>query len=163
MWHQRGSTDNSGVIHAQSGRYHAFGQNVGHVLQDCNNGSIYLANQGFPTENGTAISRIRRTPHLRGELVRAALDHVRLLIDAGGAAEGIGGGAISLRVSNDYGNTWSPYYTQSMGATGDFTTLVEWFHLGYGNDWVLELSSTSPVFQAWIEGYASYRQGRSKI
>lgn len=156
MWHQRASFDGSN-FHSSFGRYHAFAQNVGHVLQDCNNGNVYLADQGLTSENGTPITRIRRTPHLRKELARAVLDRVRLLVDAGGSAQGLGGGLISLRISYDGGNTWGPYMTMSMGATGVYTQLIQWYHLGYSRDFVLEISSNSEVFQGWIEGYGEYR------
>ena len=161
MWHQRGSTDGGGVLHSSYGRYHAFAQGVGHVLQDYNNGNIYVSNQGFTNEDGAAITRIRRTPHIRKELARGVLDRVRLLIDAGGSSAGLGGGSISLRVSYDGGNTWGPYYTQSMGATGDFTQLIQWYHLGYARDFVLEISSNSEVFQSWVEGYGEYRLAKN--
>jgi hypothetical protein len=84
-------------------------------------------------------------------------DRARLLVDQGGLNAGTGA-VISLRLSDDGGNTWGPYLSITAGAVGNFTELIQWFHLGYCRDRVFEISSNTPVFQAWIEGYVEYRR-----
>lgn len=161
MWHRR-ARGASGAFPSDSGRYHAFVQGVGHILQDPLSGKVYLANAEFIDDAGVAINRIRRTPHSRDELKRILYQHVRLLIDQGGATN-LAPWQISLRLSDDGGHTWGPYLTLTVGGPGIYKQLVEWFHLGYARDRVFEISSNASVFQAWVEGYASFTESLNQI
>ena len=52
---------------------------------------------------------------------------------------------ISLRTSRDRGASWGNYVMQPMGAQGLYFTRPTWNRLGFGIDFVFELSWSTPM------------------
>ena len=65
------------------------------------------------------------------------------------------------RTSEDGGRTWSNELWTTAGAIGEYRQRAEWRRLGRGRDWVFEVSSSDPVFWAFIDCWVDAEGGIS--
>ena len=75
------------------------------------------------------------------------MDSFQLLLE-GGVGLNTGQGSdpqVMLRVSKDFGQTWSNEMWRSMGKIGKYATRVLWRRLGKARDWVFEVTISDPV------------------
>ena len=170
-WHQEAWTDANGQLHRHRGNCCAFlnGQNV---CGDWENGTIYSMNFSAYTDEVAGvvgpITCIRTFPHLGGisgregapviptDGRRVRHDRFQLDMEAGGAGTQQFPSQISLKYSDDRGNTWRGAALQSAGAQGQFDTWPLFQNLGEARDRVYEISHSIPgpaaINGAWIDG-----------
>jgi hypothetical protein len=136
LWHQRLYWDTS-VFAAQLPRCHAYttsgftGSSSKHLVGSRLTGKIYVQSVNLYTDDGVAIRRYRQAPHLADENKYAF--HHRLELDmATGSFTGTAN--VSLKWSDDDGQTFSTDRTISLGSSGEYSRRVIWRQLGRARD-----------------------------
>jgi hypothetical protein len=66
---------------------------------------------------------------------------------------------LTLRYSDDGGQTWSNEKKAYGGAIGNYLARVIWRQLGSGRDRVFEVFSTDAIQHIWCEAYLEVTQG----
>lgn len=109
------------------------------------------------------IRRLRRFPLPNDELAWLFISQVQLYMQAGtGLSTGQGSDPVVMfRFSKDGGATWSHLQDLHTGKIGEYHRRAIARRLGRGRDWVLEFSTTDPVFNAWIDCFADISRGTS--
>ncbi len=151
LWHERASMDVFGDLHRH--RANCFVEFRGQLLVgDYQNGQIYEYDAETYTDDGAAIPRIRRCPHILANRKRVIHSSVQVVFEPGvGLQTGQGTDPQAmLRWSNDGGSTWSNEHWTGIGAVGQYETRAEWHRLGMSRDRVYELRITDPVFAVVI-------------
>jgi hypothetical protein len=106
---------------------------------------LYLVSNSSLTDNGAAIKRTRRAPHLVGEQKRLRYSQFALDCNVGVQADSTAqSGTVSLNLSwsDDGGNTFNTPQSVSLPA-GNYTTRPVWRRLGLARDRVFEVTTTS--------------------
>lgn len=134
---------------------HAFGK---HLVGDPNSGNIYELNDTFYDDDGDAIRRVRRLPHIANEGERITGHLLRLDMETGLATfnnpDGTQRGPqCMLRLSRDGGKTYGMERWRDCGQLGNYLTRVEWRQLGQWRDAVFEWSATDAVPWRIIDAY----------
>lgn len=147
-WHKRGTwiTEDAEYI-ALRPQYHcfAFGK---HLVGDRETGTIYEMRNTYGQDvEGREIRRVRRTPLLTSEQQWIFFKQLQLFLQVGlGTVSGQGQNpVVSLRWSDDAGQTWSNFYSVSAGRMGAYQTRVIWRRLGRSRNRVFEFSVSDPV------------------
>lgn len=154
LWHERGYL---GTLAADDGQLHrgrpinhafAFGK---HIVGDWETGYVYQLSALIADDDGREIQRLRRAPVIDSFLKRIFFYQFQLDMEVGQgnpeSTEPVNPPAepvepqILLRWSNDGGNTWSNYYAQSMGKSGNYTKRVIWRRLGKSRQRIFEVST----------------------
>jgi hypothetical protein len=146
QWHER-SFNNEGVQERHRAENHSY-VNGTHVIGDYQTGKIYELSPDIYSDNGTAIKRVRRAPHLSKSGVRLYYDMFQLDVEVGVGIDGSGQGTdpqVMMRYSNDGAKTWSNERWVSMGAIGKTLTRVRWPRCGSARDRVFEITISDPV------------------
>lgn len=157
LWHFRTWTDpETGNKHRV--RYNCAAVAYGtSVCADWQTGAIYTLDLANFTDNGAPIVRVRGFPHLLNDGKRASYDRFALDIQCGGGLTGdpVTPAEITLRCSDDRGQTFWTAPIQSLGAQGQYLVQPEWRQLGLARDRVFEVSWSSPAFTglqgAWLD------------
>jgi len=155
VWHERAYTDNNGNENAVLPFYYtnAYGATY---CGDRTNGNLYILDPLNFTDNGQPITRIRSFPTLDDE-VRIVYDKLVLDMTAGNAPSSgnYQNPTVSIRWSDDGGNTWGNPVQVALGAIGKFETRPSLWRMGYGRRRVYETSHSVPadiaLNGAWIE------------
>jgi hypothetical protein len=144
MWHERGEWKEIEVGRYDFGRWRANALcyfNDGIYCGDFENGKVYQLDLDTYTDNGSAIVRMRRSPHARlSSMNRLFHKGIVLAIETG-----VNGMAVDaepqamLRWSNDGGHTWSNELWRSLGAQGSYGKRVDWARLGMARSRVYEI------------------------
>ncbi len=160
LWHQEAWTDNNGVLHR---RRFSFCANAyqNNVSADWENGNLYAIDSRTYTDNGQPISRIRSFPHLVKDGKREFYSQLLLDMAVGNDPNTVSAAppVVSLRYSDDRGVTYGNKIEQSVGASGQYLTSVQYNRLGYARDRVFEVSWSAPIKTAlqgaWITSQSS--------
>lgn len=153
LWHER-SSFNLGYWRAIG-----FAPFAGaHLTGDLTTGKLYNINPSIFTDNGESIIRIRRAPHLWNDRKMVTYNSLQLEFESGPENGSSLSGAM-LRWSNDGGHTWSNYYVQNIGSTGEYTKRVIWRRLGTARDRVFEVSFSDAVKARIIGASLEAKQG----
>ena len=119
------------------------------VVGDYATGDIYQMSPTLATFDGSPIVRIRRAPHLSANMNRVFYQHFQI---AGSMGQGLDGDPVvgrdpvaELRWSDDFGFTWSPYVSRSLGPIGNYRTRAIWYKQGQSRNRVYELRITDPI------------------
>jgi hypothetical protein len=161
-WHEWAWTDPAtGLRHRHRANCYCAVQGTPHsswiangtlVVGDWENGNIYALDHDVFTDNGAPIQRIRSFPHMVEDGRRVFYSQFLADIETGTAP-----GPdydISLRWSDDRGHTYGNPVVQSLGASNQYLTSLQWQRLGMARDRVWELSWTVPakiaLQGAWI-------------
>jgi hypothetical protein len=160
MWHERGVW-NGWDYEALPivGHVFALGR---HLVGSTTDGKVYqMASDVMTGCNGEAIRRMRRAPHVHQDGLRLAVDRFQLDMEVGlGLPVGQGSDPqVSLRWSNDGGQTWVPDLTISAGKVGEYHTRAIWKRLGMARDRVFEVSVSEPVPIRIIDAFVDVRTG----
>lgn len=156
IWHERGYTDNDGILHRV--RYNCFSNAYNTlVVGDWENGNLYALDIESYTDNGQPISRIRSFPHIVNDGNR--IYHSQFIADmqVGETPDFVSASPplVSLRWSDDRGKSYGNRVEQSLGAAGQYLTSIQWQRLGYARDRIFELSWSAPVKTslngAWLQ------------
>ena len=135
-----------------------------HLVGDWETGEVYALDLDVYTDDGNPIRYLRATQCIDNEDgFYNFYDFLTVDMDAGvGLATGQGSAPLlSMRWSNDGGNTWSNPLTVSMGAAGEYSARARFTQLGQGRNRVWEVSCTDPVKFALIGAYSKFRKGFS--
>jgi len=146
-WHERCWRDADGGERRIRANCHAAfaGENV---VGDWENGNLYAFDLDVFTDNGAAIKRQRRAPHIAdGNYHNVVYDALQVDFEAGvGLLSGQGSDPQAmLRWSNDGAKTWSSEHWASIGKMGENVCRALWRKLGLGRDRVFEVTITDPV------------------
>ena len=149
IWHERRYRASTGEEH-HLGSCHAlaFGK---HLVGSRGDGTIYEMSQSLYDDDGTAIRRVRRSPHIFTNNRDVTINRLALHADVGhGLATGQGSDPTSCSACRRTAAT--PGATRSLGDTGapgQYGYEVEWWMLGQGRDWVIELAASDPIPHLW--------------
>jgi Phage stabilisation protein len=106
---------------------------------------LYAISTSYLTDNGAAIKRTRRAPHLVGEQKRLRYAQFALDCNVGVQADGTAqSGTVSLNLSwsDDGGMTFNTPQSVSLAAA-NYTARPVWRRLGLARDRVFEVTTTS--------------------
>lgn len=160
LWHERASMDANGDLHRH--RANCFVEFGGRLLVgDYQNGSIYEYSLSSYSDDGAAIPRIRRCPHIVANRKTVNHSEVQVVFEPGVGLQ-VGQGAspqAMLRWSNDGGSTWSNEHWTGIGPAGKYGYRSIWRRLGQARDRVYEVRVTDPVFAAIISAEISVTPG----
>lgn len=178
LWHERGYWyAAAGIFQAALPQCHTF--NFGkHLVGDRQSGNIYqmaipsAANGGgwdFVTDNGAAIRRVRRAPHISTEQQWIYYDELQVYLETGlGPTPPLLDGAgnprdpmITLRYSGDGGHTWTGGRDVGCGQAGNYANRVMFRRLGRARDRVYEISVSDPVPYRIVDAYLKASPGFS--
>lgn len=141
QWHRLASIDANGVLHRHRSNCFAYAYDR-LLVGDYQNGNLYELRTDVFTDNGVAIPRIRRFPHLIDDGKRVVYDGFQADMATGQITSGTSADPpqVFLRVSYDRGFSFGNYVGQSMGGPGQYNVSIQWNRMGYGRDAVFELS-----------------------
>ena len=155
LWHKWLWTDSQNNYHRHRSNCSAFFQNVV-LVGDWQNGQIYQLDPNNYTDNGDAIRRLRRCPHLTTDLQRQYFDELQIQFQPGVGLEGITDPPLNaetiganpqamLRWSSDGGSTWSNEHWSGIGKVGRYKNRIIWRRLGWARDRIYEVVVTDPI------------------
>jgi len=150
LWTERDSLI-GGAYHAHLANCHIM-EGGNHLIGSRSSGTIYTMSNSVYTDDGAAIRRLRRCPHLGQENKQILYPRFELDLEKGLGAVGSLPTA-DLRWSDDGGKTWTNPLSASIGEIGDYKRVVAWNRLGYGRDRVFEVSSTAAIRHCWTDAY----------
>lgn len=174
LWHERGFwNEQLGIYQAALPICHVlcFGK---HLVGDRASGKIYQMSipvqQGggwlFCDDNGAAIRRLRRAPHINSEHSWQRYSSLEIYLETGIApqpplygGQGIARGPeVILRHSRDGGHTWSSPWSKDCGQAGNYRKRVMYRRLGRARDLVVELSMSDPVPWRIVDAFINSTQ-----
>lgn len=158
QWHERAYLDN-GDYQQWLAVFHTFNFDK-NLVGDRTNGNIYSLDLDTYTDNGDPIKRTRVFTHLYAEGARFPVSDLQVDFEGGvGLEYGQGENPLAwLRMSRDFGHTWSSEYQAPIGAQGNYTTQAQWRRLGVQKQMTFEVSISDPVKVAIIG--ARFNSGR---
>ena len=154
MWHERGYWSQQGPTgysaHLSTCHCFAFGK---HLVGDWNSGNVYAMDIAYMNDNGAAIRRLRRAPHVATERQWITFHELEVVMDVGDGpippfVDGAGnarGPQAMLRWSNDGGRTWGNDHWMDVGQAGQYTVRARWLRMGRARDRVYELVVSDPI------------------
>ncbi len=146
LWHERASLDEKGELHRH--RANCSVNYRGKVLVgDVSSGLIYEYTDEVYTDNGEAIARIRRCPHILNEYRDVKYNELQVAFEPGvGLQTGQGRDPQAmLRWSDDGGSTWGNEHWTSIGMAGRYKARARWLRMGMARDRVYEVRVTDPI------------------
>ncbi len=155
-WSERATLN---VITGVNGRHlansHVFYNNR-HYVSDYRNGNIFLWDENTYTDNGDPLVSRRDSFHVAKNDDRISCREFQILMQGGfGTTTGQGFDPQAvLRVSKDYGYTYSHPVNAPMGKTGEYANRCIWRRLGQGRDFVFSVSISDPVPRVIVEALA---------
>ena len=159
LWHERAYLGSFGLErHRAQVHAVAFGLNI---VGDYVSGKLYALDPNYYTDGGTAVKRLRASPHLSEGLKYIRHNSFQLDMETGvGLSTGQGSAPlVMMRYSDDGGSSWSSELTASIGAMGNRKTRAIFRRLGSSRDRVYELSVSDPVKVVFIGAELDVEQG----
>jgi hypothetical protein len=114
-----------------------------HLVGDFENGNIYQLDLDTYTDNGSPIPRIKTFAHMVSNGKRQFFNSLELDMEVGVGNSDDPDPQVSLRWSDDGGNTWSSTLTRSIGKVGEYSKRVKFNRLGSGYDRIFEVATTA--------------------
>lgn len=136
QWHERAYRTKANQDQRVRDNCHAFFSRM-HLVGDWETGAIYQLDLDTYTDNGAEIKRVKSFQHMTADNARQFFRSLTLDMQAGV------GGEVSLRWSDDGGNTWSGLLTTSLGEIGQYLNKPCFNRLGMGRDRVFEVSTAA--------------------
>ena len=140
-WHEWPWFDGAGGEHRHRANCMAFvfGQTI---VGDWQDGRLYALDDAVFTDDGAPIRRLRSWPHATYEGHRLKHEQFVANVEVGTIpATGADQPPMALlRWSDDAGHSWGNAVPQSLGATGQTLTCLQWRRLGISRSRVYELS-----------------------
>jgi len=146
QWCEFAWTDDDGNLHQDRVRYyaHAYGKILG---LDWETGDLVEIDPQTFTDFGKPISFIRGWPHVIDMMNRVTHWAFTADIQCGTIQDPNAEAPIlSLRYSDDRGQTWSDWFQQSLGKTGEYMLSPQFRQLGMARDRVYELMWSANAF-----------------
>jgi hypothetical protein len=165
LWHQRASFNVlTGKFHRHIGSCSDYFQDGMNVVGDYQNGNLYYFSDTTPTDNG-ALRKWRRSwqalPQSMNNGKEKFYSNLEIFAQTGQAAQ-TGQGSnpmVSLRISNDGGNTFPIEQYRSMGLAGETYHRILFNSLGSSRNRVFELSGTDPVVPIFVGAELQVTEG----
>lgn len=149
LWHERTWTDGDGLEHRHRAQFgaNAFSTNV---AGDWQTGELYKYDQANQTDFGGPIVRRRGFPHMMNDMNRVSYTRFIADMQVGTAAGTLAGSGpfVSLRWSNDRGQSFGNPVLLTLGSAGQYLTTMQARRLGLGRDRVFELFWDAPAVTA---------------
>lgn len=139
------------------GRDRALGYGTLNKRQFCmdySNAKLYELDFDKYTQDGAVIERYRRAQVIHNNNHRIIYDEIVIDIKPGVGNGDEANPVLELRWSDDGAETWSSWYSRSMGAIGEFKTRLVWRRLGISRGRIFEYRCTDPVLAVIIDAYA---------
>lgn len=150
QWHERAYRTDTNELTRVRDNCHVFYQRK-HLVGDWESGNIYELDPATYTDNGAPITRIKSFQHMSADGLRQFFTKLTLDMQAGVGTEADPDPQVSIRFSDDGGNTWSTLLTRSLGKAGEFLNKPTFVRLGSGRDRVFEVS-TSAACEIVLQG-----------
>lgn len=164
LWHYRSRWNpNSAKWERDRANYHVYIWNK-HIVGDYENGNIYQQSQSFYQDNDYLLRRVRFLSYLVDDLERIFINFAQLDCQVGVGS--IGGSPwneepiVSLRWSDDGGNTYSKSHQRSLGLAGQYTHRVYWNRLGKTRYRIFMLETDAAVPINFIAFHVKLQLGR---
>lgn len=151
-WHKRCWSDSEGNLNRwRANCFVPFNNQL--VVGDFENGNLYGLNLDLYLDNGDPIVRVRSFPHVTEENDRLIHKNLILAMEVGDEMDTSTDDQfkVSLRWSDNAGRSYGDAVEQSLGATGEYQTSVQYNRLGLARDRVYEVSWSAPMKTA-IQG-----------
>lgn len=145
QWHERQSYIGSDYTrHRGNCAVFCYGKSL---VGDYQSNVIYQYSTTTYDEGGAILKRQRTTQPLPFQNYFTSIYDLEIDFEPGvGLSTGQGSDPqVMLRVSIDGGHTFGSVQMRSLGAQGAYSKRAKWDMLGYGRDWVLDLTITDPV------------------
>lgn len=167
-WHQRAFT-NSGALERHLAELYAFDPRTGtHIVTDVSTNEIYQFSDTTYSDDGSAITRLRSSPHVSSDQKRLFCSSFQLDMEVGiGLDGGVQGSSptVMFDFSDDGGHTWSSeswaLADNAAGSIGEYKTRVRWTRLGSFRDRIFRVKMTDPVKTVWIDAQLDVIAGES--
>ena len=130
------------------------------IIGDKANGKLYALNMDTYTDNGDAITRVRRTQIINNEKNNVLHSKIEIEFEAGVGLSGGTAPEATLKWSNDGGNTFSTGEAVSIGEYGERGIRAIWRSLGKSRNRIYELTISAPVKVVLIGAYSILRKCR---
>lgn len=145
-WHKRCWSDEEGNLDRwRANCFAPFNNQL--IVGDFENGNLYALNLDLYLDNGDPIVRVRSFPHVTSENDRLIHKNLILAMEVGDEMDTSTNDQyqVSLRWSDNAGRSYGDSVLQSMGATGEYNTSIQWNRLGLARDRVYEASWSAPM------------------
>ncbi len=164
QWHERAVWNPaSGFFERDRANFHmyAFGK---HLVSDYENGNIYDQSVSYNDDDGTLIKRTRILPYFTDDLEFLYFTEFQIDMQTG---VGLGydvnpantNPRITLRWSDDSGNTWSTELSVPIGKVGEYSTRAIWRRLGRSRFRIWEVSVIANVPVNMIAAHQKVTKG----
>lgn len=167
LWHARADWDSAtgSWLRWRARGATRIGQDI--IVGDASSGNVYLLSLDTYTNNGDVLRRLRRGPYIADDNQWVFVTELELAMQPGvGLVSGQGSDPeVVLRVSRDYGQTWTSAGPRSIGAMGRYFDRCRWLRIGRtrADRMVLELSMTDPVKCAWLGCWLAADAGTGQL
>lgn len=162
LWHERAYLlDGNLLRHRGQTHTYAFGK---HIVGDWENGKVYELTRSVYSDDGAAMFRRRRAPHISTDMNRQFFSEFQLDLETGVGIDGLGQGTdpqVILRWSDDGGHTWSNEKWTAFGKIGRKRARAAWQRLGSARNRVFEVTITDPVKTTIIGAEINFAVGTS--
>jgi hypothetical protein len=155
LWHEAVWLDANGTEHRHRANcaFTAYGLVC---CGDWENGNIYAYDLANFTDNGAPIKRLRHFPHMLKDGKRVFYRQVLLDIETGtGGHQLPEDPQVFLAWSDDRGHLFGSPVGQTIGASGEYLTSVQFQRLGMGRDRVFQVQWSTPyktaLQGAWVD------------
>ena len=150
LWFQW-STDDDDSRHI-SNTYIYF--NDKHYVGSRVDGSIYQLSDVAYDDDGTAITRLRQSPHLHFQGKVGWIRALELILEQGVANGSVPDPQVMLQWSKDRGHTWnSEQWRDVLGSTGEYSKASTWRRIGRTEDIIWRIKITDAVKAVLIGAY----------
>ena len=165
LWHERASFDPlTGKFHRHQSNCSDYFQDGYNVVGDYQNGNLYYFSDSTATDNGVT-RKWRRSwqalPAGQNNGREKFYSNLEIFAQTGQAPQ-TGQGSIpqvSLRISNDGGNTFPIELYRNMGKSGETYHRILFNSLGSSRNRVFELSGTDPVVPVFVGAELQVTEG----
>jgi hypothetical protein len=155
LWHESVWLDTNGQEHRHRANcaFTAYGMVC---CGDWENGNIYAYDLSVFTDNGQPIKRLRHFPHTLKDGKRVFYRQVLLDVETGtGGNQLPEDPQVFLAWSDDRGHLFGSPVGQTIGASGEYLTSVQFQRLGMGRDRVFQVQWSTPyktaLQGAWVD------------
>ena len=152
-FHER-SFNNNGILEPHLGQCVTFAFDK-QLVGDRRNGNIYEMSLEYYDDNGEEIVSERIFTHLSDMDKRMRYNGLEIGLETGvGNLNGEGQDPlISMQLSKDGARTWSNWFTQRLGKTGEYLTKVSFRRLGIAEQMTFKIRISAPVKKALTGSY----------
>lgn len=160
MWYER---ESYGFTYSTIGGHGFIPQRNLHVVGDARNTNVNELTFDVYTENDQPLVRSRRTQVVHRTKQRMTFNALHIDMETGvGLTAGQGSApVVSLRYSDDGGDSWSDWIDGSLGAIGERHVEIVFYRLGTSRQRIFEIRVSDPVETVLIGAHAEISLHRS--